>query len=328
MKNWKDAIKKDFWVLLLDIVAVNMSYLLALLIRFYVNFNLRPVAAEKYFPAWEGFTPFYTILCILIFFVFRLYGGLWRYAGVNDMNRIILSTLCTTVINVAGSCLFFTRMPITYYILGTILQFIFVVAIRFSYRIILVEKRKIRSGGKNRINSIVVGTGENGRRVLKHLEEDDIYKPVAIIGPDTGTLDGIPIVTLNDVKWDDIQVVFIADPLLPRDERQEIIEKCKGKDIDLQDYTGFFSNLGGFISVTELLSVVHGPITIDINGVERSFNSGEEALETFTKKYDVKEIEGKIKIKLVDKKQKSVQETLAQAYASIVGDEPLQGGSK
>lgn len=328
MKNWKEAIKKDFWVLLLDIVAVNVSYLLALLIRFYVNFNLRPVAAEKYFPAWEGFTPYYTVICILIFFLFRLYGGLWRYAGVNDMNRIILATLCTTVINVAGSCLFFARMPVTYYILGTILQFIFVVAIRFSYRIILVEKRKIRSGGKNRINSIVVGTGENGRRVLKHLEEGGIYRPSAIVGSDTGALDGIPIITLNDIKWDDIQAVFIADPLLPRSERQEIIQQCNAKTIEIQDYTGIFSNLGGFISVTELLSVVRGPITIEIDGVERSFDSGEEALESFTKKYDVKEIEGKIKIKLVDKKQKSVQETLAQAYASIVGDEPLQGGSK
>ena len=141
MKNWKEAIRKDFWVVLLDIAAVNLAYLLALLIRFYVNFNLRPVAAEVYFPAWVRFTPFYTVICILVFMAFRLYGGMWRYAGINDMNRIILATLCTSVINVAGSCLFVTRMPVTYYILGTILQFIFVVAIRFSYRAVLVEKK-------------------------------------------------------------------------------------------------------------------------------------------------------------------------------------------
>ena len=35
------------------------------------------------------FAPFYTILCILVFAIFRLYGGMWRYAGINDMNRII-----------------------------------------------------------------------------------------------------------------------------------------------------------------------------------------------------------------------------------------------
>ena len=53
MKKHVDSIKKDLWVVLLDIVAVNLSYLLALLLRFYVNFNLRPVAAEKYFPACQ-----------------------------------------------------------------------------------------------------------------------------------------------------------------------------------------------------------------------------------------------------------------------------------
>lgn len=320
MKKYWEAIKKDFWVILLDIVAVNISYIGALLLRFYINFNLRPVAAEKYFPAWERFAPWYTILAIVIFVAFRLYGGLWRYAGVNDMNRIILATLSTSVIHIVGTCLFVTRMPITYYILGTIFQFIFVVIIRFSYRVVLVEKRKIRTRGKNIPNCIVVGTGENGRRVFKHIEEANAYRPVAVIGNGSGTMDGVPIITIDTVKWDDVDAVFIADPLLPIDERNRIKEKC-GEKIEIQDYTGYFSNLGGRLSVSELLSVISGPVNIDINGVERSFSSGEEAIQSFTKQYDVKGLEGKIKIKLVDHQKMSTQDTLRAAYSAVLGEE-------
>ena len=48
----------------------------------------------------------------------RLYGGMWRYAGLNDMNRIIGANFCTTVVMVMGTLLFIRRMQITYYAIG------------------------------------------------------------------------------------------------------------------------------------------------------------------------------------------------------------------
>ena len=47
LKKWKDAVAKDLWVVFLDIIVVNLSYYLALLIRFYVNWTLRPVAVDR-----------------------------------------------------------------------------------------------------------------------------------------------------------------------------------------------------------------------------------------------------------------------------------------
>ena len=326
MKKIGDTIKKDFWVVLLDIAAVNLAYLLALLIRFYVNFNLRPVAAERYFPAWEGFTPFYTVLCIVVFSMFHLYGGLWRYAGINDMNRIILATLCTSVINIAGSSLFFTRMPVTYYILGTILQFVFVVSIRFGYRALLVEKKRLRNRGLKRVNCVVIGSGEDGRRVVKNLEETERYKPVAVAGSGSGTMDGIPIVSLESMDWKNCDAVFIADPFLSSSHREEIKQKTEAAGIELHDYTGYFSNLGGRLSVTELLAVIHTPLTIEADGRREEYADGTAALAALTEKYTVEEIEAKC-IRLGHQKELSTQDILAQAYAAVMGDEPLQGGS-
>lgn len=114
---WK-AIAPDLWVVVLDVLAVNASYFLALLVRFYVNSQLRPVAVERYLPNLQAFAPWYTVISIIVFMGWRLYGGMWRYAGINDMNRIIAANVCTAAVHVVGSIAFFTRMPITYYTKG------------------------------------------------------------------------------------------------------------------------------------------------------------------------------------------------------------------
>ena len=79
---------RDLWVVLLDMVAVNLSYYLALLVRFFVDGEMRTVAVDRYMPAFLSFAPFYAAFCLLAFIGWRLYGGIWRYAGINDMNCI------------------------------------------------------------------------------------------------------------------------------------------------------------------------------------------------------------------------------------------------
>ena len=101
MKKIWDSVARDLWIVLLDIIAVNASYFLALLVRFYVNGEFR-VTVNYLIGDWAKYIPFYTVLCILIFALFRLYGGMWRYVGINDMNRIIGASLVTAVIHVAG----------------------------------------------------------------------------------------------------------------------------------------------------------------------------------------------------------------------------------
>ena len=320
MKKVIESLKRDLWVVLLDIIAVNLSYYLALLIRFYVNFQLRPVAVDRYLPAFIGFAPWYTVGALLIFMGFRLYDGLWRYAGINDMNRIILGNICTSVVQIIGTSLFFTRMPITYYIIGAGLQFGFVVAIRFGYRVLLVEKRRLKRG--ERINTVVVGSGENGRRVVKNLEESELYRPVAIYSSSSSssaTMDGVPIV--SSLSLDHIGAVFIADPLMSGQEREEIRSATEAAGVEFHDYTGYFSNLGGRLSLTELLSTIHGPVVIELDGVEKSYKDGTAALRSLTDKYEVKEIVGQtMKIKLEKARAMSTQERLAQVYASVAGD--------
>ena len=292
MKKIWNGIARDLWIVLLDIIAVNAAYFLALLIRFYVNGQFRETV-NYLIGDWAKFTPFYTILCIVIFAAFRLYGGMWRYAGINDMNRIIGASLCTAVVQVVGTALFIRRMPITYYVIGVILQFLFITLIRFGYRILLVEKKKVAERNTPTVPSMVIGAGETARKAIHHLEDTPFRATVVIDEKSAGkSLDGVPIQADFTANLPKVRAVFIADPNLSAEKRKEIKDACEAAGIELQDYTGYLSNLGGRIPTSSLLELVKGKVTLVIDGKETDYESGEAALNSLKDRYDIKSIEG------------------------------------
>lgn len=296
-KIW-NCLAKDLWIVLLDIIAVNMSYFLALMIRFYVNFEFRPTVTYYLTDFWH-FAPFYTVLAIAIFAAFRLYGGMWRYAGMNDMNRIIGANFATAIVHILGTVFFVRRMPITYYVLGAIFQFLSVALIRFGYRIFLTEKKKVANRSVPAVPSMVIGAGETARKAIHHLEDTPFRATVIVDEKSAGkTLDGINITGDFDKALPTVRAAFIADRNLSPEKRKEIQEKCDAAGIELQDYTGYLSNLGGRIPVTGLLDLAEGPVTLVIDGKEQTFPSGAKAIHSLKDRYDIKNIEG-MKIELV-----------------------------
>ena len=289
MKKLWNNLARDLWIVLMDVIAVNVAYFLAVLVRFYIkNFEFRPVMGT-YMNAWAAFAPFYTVLCIVVFALFKLYGGMWRYAGINDMNRIIGANLITLVIQIVGTSLFIIRMPIAYYVVGAAVQFVLVALIRFGYRLVMVEKKNITSRRSPAIPSLVIGAGETGRRAIKHLEDGTAFRPIAVVDAKSAgkMLDGIPVVADLEAALNGVQAVFIADPSLGREQRESIRKLTEDKGIDLQDYTGYLSNLGGRVPRSSLLELADGPVTVAIEGQAQTFESGEAALKALNGRYDI-----------------------------------------
>ena len=253
----KDFVKNDLWIVILDILAVNLSYLLALYIRFFVNGEFR-VSVGYYVEYFWRIAPIYTVLAIAAFALFKLYGGMWRYAGLNDMNRIISANLVTVVLQVGTSMIVLAllpsaqanRMPYSYYVIGAVIQFILVVLIRFSHKILLAEKAKIASSKIETVPALVVGSNELGRKVVHHLEDNTVFRAVAIAGKDSGRMmDGVPVIGFDAIEKivteKGIKAVFIADKELTKDQRDHIRQAAK--DIEISDFTGYMSNQTGFI---------------------------------------------------------------------------------
>ena len=260
MDKIKRFFKYDFFIMLLDIVAVNASYFLALLLRFSINNRLDPLI-EKYLYTVIHFAPIYTIICIVLFIIFRLYGGMWRYAGIRDVNRIVFANVITAIIHVLATVLFIQRMPITYYVMGAAMQMAAVGFIRFAYRLAVLEKRQI--GKSKAVNALVIGTKENGSQTIKLLNIGIQYRPVAIIDSSNKTagmmMDGIPVYGSDDfasvVTKNKIKAVFLADATVDKEHRKAIIRFCKDNELQFRDYSSFFSYQGDVDSFNEFVNL-------------------------------------------------------------------------
>ncbi len=290
--------KYNLWLIVLDIIAFNLSYFLALIMRFYVNGEFRPTV-YFYLSDWISFTPYYTIAAVIVFFFCRLYSALWRFFGLNDMNRIIGANIATTVVMIAGTLIFIRRMPITYYGIGAVLQFLFTLGFRVASRIILEEKQKMKK--TDRLPVLVIGSGDLSKNVIRHLEEGNVYQPVRIIGQNAGQmLNGIPIVSYDKLadSLEQVKAIYIADKDITPEQR-EAINSAAG-DREIFDYTGVLSNITGVIPLTGVLEKITGPVIIEADGQEKAYKSGREALEGLHARYLITGIRGdKLTIKLV-----------------------------
>ncbi len=256
-------IKKNLWLIILDIVSVNAAFILTLFLRYYVDSKFLS-SSRQFAEIYLSFAPFYTALCIIIFAAFRLYNGIWQYASLNDLNRILLANIVTAVVNVLGTSIFFRKMPTSYYLLGTLLQILLTAGIRFSYRFIVFEQHKF---ARNRQNAIVVGVGDTGRYVISLLDEGGTYKPVCVIETNRDTqgmsLNGLPVYPLEKlseaVDRYSVKCVFIAQPDLQKAARDEIKRTCDKNNLVMRDYSAFFSFEGASDSFTGMMDVVKGP---------------------------------------------------------------------
>lgn len=259
MDKIKRFFKYDFFIMLLDIVAVNAAYFGALLLRFSINNRMDPLI-EDYIDTVIYFAPIYTVICIVVFILFKLYGGMWRYAGIRDVNRILIANVITAAVHVIATVIFYQRMPITYYVMGAAMQLIAVAFIRFAYRLAVLEKRQATK--TNAINALVIGAGEYGSQTIKLLSIGVQYRPVAVLdctNKDSGKLiDGIPVYGIDEfekvVAKNRIKAVFLAAATLNNEKRSSIIEFCKDKQIQYRDYSSFFTYKDNYDSFDNIVS--------------------------------------------------------------------------
>lgn len=300
-----------FAMVIFDIVAVNAAYFIALMMRFYVASEFNRYA-EWVMPAFQTFAPYYTVCTIVVFACFRLYSGMWKYAGINDMNRIIGASVVTCAIQVVGTMLFVVRMPITYYVLGALIQFLLIAGSRFSYRLISAEKVAALKGRRAELNVMIVGVGETARIVRKRIDSDhtNAANPVCMFTSTSdysgGRMDGLPVVSgvdkLKDhIKKYGVECVILADSMMTAKARKEIKDICEEVDVGVQDFSGYFQNDGSDLTLMRLMQYTSGPVEVRINGISQVFPTGEQAAMTVEGKFDVRSItarEGRILVEL------------------------------
>jgi len=247
---------------LYDAVAVNLSYYIALWFRFDCRHQMIPAV---YLDSWLYFAPVYTLFCILIFWKFRLYQSVWRFASYTELRRIVQSSVTTAVFHAIAITLLFHKMPMLYYCFGALVQCILLVIVRFSYRfILLLHERKGDDLDIGRV--MLIGAGNAGQIILRDVNRtSELHDRVMCIIDDNPNkwgrdIDGVPIVggrdsILENVKKYRIQKIFLAIPSATAEERRDILDICKETDCELKNLPGMYQFVRGDVSVSKMKKV-------------------------------------------------------------------------
>lgn len=266
-----------------DIVAVNFAYFFGLWLRFDLQFSHIP---QDYLSSFLQFTPVYTIFSIIVFYRLRLYKSLWRFASLSELNRIVCASAITSLFQIVGITVFCQRMPVSYYLIGAALQFAAVVGVRFSYRYIILLRKKKKQTGENVRNAMVIGAGAAGQIIIKELKNSSETRavPCCIIDDNSNKwgrfMYNVPIVggrdsIMENVKKYHIDEILFAIPTARPEERRDILNICKETGCDLKSLPGVYQLANGEVSLSKMKAVAveellgRDPIKVDLEEIFR-----------------------------------------------------------
>lgn len=263
-----------------DVVAANISYLFALLLRFDFIYSNIP---QRYIEAYLHFAPIYSVVVVGVFIACRLYNSIWRFAGVRELTKTFIANVIVVFFHVIVITLFYTRMPISYYIVGSGVQLILTLAIRFAYRYLLqLIAQNNREKAKH--NVMIIGAGAAGQMVTKELLLSNRInaKPVCIIDDNSNKwnryIDGVPVVggreyILTAIQEYDVDQIFFAIPTAKPEEKRDILNICQESKCEIKSLPGVYQLANGEVLMSKMHPVEledllgREPIKVDMEDV-------------------------------------------------------------
>ncbi len=266
-----------------DAVSVSVSFLIALWLRFDCRFTLIP---QDYYIAWMRFIPYYAVICLVLFWAFKLYQSIWRFASFNELERIFVANTIAGLVHILGITLLVYRMPISYYAMGIVLQTILIVGIRFTYRFILLLRGVRGKKGQSVHRVMLIGAGEAGQLILHDLmKSKDSQDRVCCIIDDNPNkwnryVDGVPVVggrediLLNCEKFK-IDRIYLAIPSASAEAKRDILDICKETGCEMKTLPSIVQLVKGSVTVRAMKDVAiedllgREPIRTDMTDVFR-----------------------------------------------------------
>ena len=132
----------------------------------------------------------------VVFWRFGLYRGIWRYASMPDLKRILLAVGITALAIPAGVVMLHLSVPRSVLVLDPVLLVIMMGGSRLAYRV--WKERTLRSfTDGQREPVVVIGADEAAVGLLKELARSAQWRVAAVLDDDAGKigrqLQGVPV---------------------------------------------------------------------------------------------------------------------------------------
>lgn len=254
---------KILLLVFLDVLSVIVAYSFGLWARF--DFKFTSIAARHY-ESLVRFEICVTAVTIASYYAFRLYHSVWRFAGMQDLYRILSAYAVIGVFDLLATFIKPIRIPRGGLLLGYVLNLVFCLGLRFGYRILRNLLRNNRAKTSNGERVLIVGAGQAAQEIIKDIRSghSDEYEIVALVDDNamkqSRYLEGIRVEgNRNDiirlVKEKNIDRIIFAITNIDPQNRKEILNICKEADCELMTVPGLYQIYSGEISVSKLKHV-------------------------------------------------------------------------
>ena len=184
--------RRGAMIFLHDLAMVVLAWLGA----YWLRFNL-DIPSEFSHAMWSALLVVVPVQGA-VFYAFGLYRGLWRFASVSDLKRILIA--CGIAGLATPAALVMTQqlnmVPRSVFILGPLLLVLLMGGVRFTYRAWKDGHFFLRRTGVG-TPVLIVGADETAMRLIKELETSRVWRVVGIVEPGAGQagrqLGGVPI---------------------------------------------------------------------------------------------------------------------------------------
>ena len=280
----KDRIQllvRRFFLFLTDTFLLNACVYLSLIMRFDVGIvSIEPQYISNYV---ENVLP-YTIMSLLIFWLFRLYHSLWQYASIAEVYRIAEACITVEVVHFLSNKIVGNMLPRSCYFNAAIYLIIAICASRFMYRMIRTVLNKYRNI-KTSNNVMIIGAGEATNVIMREIQNSSYLANsniACIIDDDRRKVGkyirGVKVIGTRDkikeaAKLYDIDEIIFAIPSASNEVKRDILNICKETDCTLKILPGVYQMVDGEVNVNSIRNVDvldllgRDPIEVDIESI-------------------------------------------------------------
>lgn len=264
-------------VFLHDLLMVPVAWLCA----YWLRFNLGVVPAIYLERAFEVL-PLLVVVQAGINWFFGLYRGVWRFASIPDLIRILQVVAVALVVDFGLLFLVFRLedVPRSVPVIFGFLLVMLLTGPRFFYRWLKDRHIDLRSGER----VLIVGAGKAGEILVRDLlrQSNRTYLPVAFVDNKKRwhgqEVHGVPVVDSCEaipqvVEKYAIDFVMLAVPSARSAQKRRLVELCEQSGVPFRTVPELDALMSGRVSVDQLREVSiedllgRDPVSLDWDGI-------------------------------------------------------------
>ena len=261
-----------------DVVAAAVTWIIAFGLRFNLDVPQYYLAIMLESLVWV------VALQAAIFWIFGLYRGLWRYASLPDLKRIISAVIVAALALPALFLMLRMSVPRSVLIFDPILLVMIMGGSRFAYRVWKEQGFSAITQGEP---VLIIGADETAVTLLKELARNPQWRAAGVFDDDATKvgrqLQGVRILgTLKDVpryvKRLGVEHAIIAMPAASHTLRRRAVKICTDAGLQVMTVPSYDDLVNGTVTVSQIRHVElddllgRDPVVLDTAGLREWIN--------------------------------------------------------